>query len=127
MIRQYKLELEQAGVYIDSITGRYGGYRLERPEERKNLSSIIEETGEKFREIRKAIQNKNKVEIEFYSINSGITTRVIHPAQLFRYLDFWYVAAFCEKRQEIRMFKIEDIKKYKVLDEKYVEKNPIIF
>lgn len=26
MIRQYKLELEQAGIYISSITGKYGGY-----------------------------------------------------------------------------------------------------
>ena len=25
MIRQYKLELEEAGIYIDSITGKYGG------------------------------------------------------------------------------------------------------
>ena len=25
MIRQYKLELEQAGIYIKSITGKYGG------------------------------------------------------------------------------------------------------
>ena len=30
MIRQYKLELEQAGIYIKSITGKYGGYKIEK-------------------------------------------------------------------------------------------------
>ena len=37
MIRQYKIELEQAGIYIDSNTGKYGGYKLEGIE---NTSSI---------------------------------------------------------------------------------------
>ena len=32
MIRQYKLELEQAGIYIKSITGKYGGYKIEKSE-----------------------------------------------------------------------------------------------
>lgn len=29
MVRQYKLELEQAGIYLKSTTGKYGGYMLE--------------------------------------------------------------------------------------------------
>ena len=28
MIRQYKTELEQAGIYLKSYTGKYGGYQL---------------------------------------------------------------------------------------------------
>ena len=28
MIRQYKLELEQSGIYLKSFTGKYGGYQL---------------------------------------------------------------------------------------------------
>ena len=35
MIRVYKEELEQAGIYINSIRGIYGGYRLDEA-----LSSI---------------------------------------------------------------------------------------
>ena len=30
MIRQYKTELEEAGIYISSTTGKYGGYQLEQ-------------------------------------------------------------------------------------------------
>ena len=68
-----------------------------------------------------AINNRNKIYIEFKSVNSGITKRIIHPAELFTYLNNWYVAAFCELRNEIRLFKLNDILSYKILDEKYEE------
>ena len=35
MVRQYKQELEQAGIYINSITGKYGGYQIEFPKTRR--------------------------------------------------------------------------------------------
>lgn len=173
MIRQYKVELEQTGIYIGSNTGKYGGYKLEQElnqidigltqreiniledrtlkldnkEEKEILLKIkeaynknkqkqdvkklknIQEQGEELTEIyqavRKAINEKRKMKITFYSVNSGITKRIIHPAELFEYLDDWYIAAFCELRNEIRLFKLEDIKEYKLLDEKYNQKNSI--
>lgn len=173
MIRQYKVELEQTGIYIGSNTGKYGGYKLEQElnqidigltqkeiniledrtlkldnkEEKDILLKIkeaynknkqkqdvkklknIQEQGEELTEIyqavRKAINEKRKIKITFYSVNSGITKRIIHPAELFEYLDDWYIAAFCELRNEIRLFKLEDIKEYKLLDEKYNQKNSI--
>ena len=120
MIRQYKQELEQAGIYLKSITGKYGGYQLEAD---NNFLQILEaQKEEMYFEMKRAIKNRNKVEIEFNSVNSGLTKRIIHPAELFCYVDMWYVAAFCELRNEIRLFKLKDIKKYKILEEKYVEK-----
>ena len=41
--------------------------------------------------MKKAIANKNKVKIKYKSVNSGITERIIHPAELFIYLDKWYI------------------------------------
>ena len=120
MIRQYKLELEQVGIYIKSTTGKYGGYQLEAD---NNFLQIVEEQKEEmYLEMKRAIKNRNKVEIEFKSVNSGMTKRIIHPAELFCYVDMWYVAAFCELRSEIRLFKLKDIKGYKILEEKYAEK-----
>lgn len=166
MIRQYKLELEQAGIYINSTTGKYGGYQLEQElnnidigltekeinilekimlelgEEEKDILLKIKEAYTKnkdrqnkkklnylkkqnqelteiYQTVRKAINERRKIKITFYSINSGITKRIIHPAELFEYIDDWYVAAFCELRQEIRLFKLEDIREYKLLEEKY--------
>ena len=75
MIRQYKLELEQAGIYIKSYIGKYGGYKLD---ENSNFLMTETEVKEKMYIIMKeAIKNKNKVKIKYYSKNSGITKRKI--------------------------------------------------
>lgn len=117
MVRQYKVELEQTGIYINSITGRYGGYKIEKENNFLKLEDIVKE--EMYIIMKKAIKNRNKIEIKYNSINSGITKRIIHPAELFCYIDKWYVAAFCELRNEIRLFKLEDIMDYKILEEIY--------
>lgn len=123
MIRQYKSELEQAGIYLKSYTGKYGGYKID---DNNNFFKIENEVKEKMYIImKKAITNKNKVKIKYKSINSGVTQRIIHPAELFIYIDKWYIAAFCELRNEIRLFKLDDIIEYEVLTEKYIEKNTI--
>lgn len=123
MIRQYKLELEQAGIYLKSYTGKYGGYKIDN---NNNFFKIENEVKEKMYIImKKAIANKNKVKIKYKSINSGKTERIIHPAELFMYIDKWYIAAFCELRKEIRLFKLDDIIEYEVLTEKYIDKNTI--
>lgn len=120
MIRQYKTELEQAGIYINSITGKYGGYQIEKENIFFRLEDIVKE--EMYIIMKKTIKNKNKVEIQYNSINSGITKRIIHPAELFCYIDKWYVAAFCELRNEIRLFKLGNILDYKVLEDIYDDK-----
>lgn len=120
MVRQYKVELEQTGIYINSITGRYGGYKIEKENNFFKLEDIVKE--EMYIIMKKAIKNRNKIEIKYNSINSGITKRIIHPAELFCYIDKWYVAAFCELRNEIRLFKLENIMDYKVLEEIYDDK-----
>ena len=119
MVRQYKLELEQAGIYLKSTTGKYGGYMLENESDFLKLEDTIKE--KMYIIMKKAIKEKKKIEIKYKSINSGITKRIIHPTELFCYINKWYVAAFCELRQEIRLFKLEDILEYKVLQDKYDE------
>lgn len=117
MIRKYKDELEQAGIYLKSYTGKYGGYQLYQNENFLKINDIVQE--KMYLVMKKAIYNKNKVKIKFYSVNSGLTNRIIHPAELFQYLNKWYIAAFCELRGEIRLFKLDDIKEYTILEEKY--------
>lgn len=175
MIRQYKLELEQAGIYISSITGKYGGYLLEEEKnhidvgltwqdmavikkieeqiKKENRENLQEEYGrivqklenayehnckeqdkrklEELKEnhkatieeiymiMKKAIKQKRKVLILYDSNSSFRTNRIIHPAELFQYKQEWHVAAFCELRNEIRLFKLEAIMEYKLLSESY--------
>ena len=174
MIRVYKTELEQAGIYIDSVRGIYGGYIIDdvlnsidigftsqdldllneidsyilkikdfvykdeyekiitkiqnayaKNKEQKdniNLNSIQNNNLRTlYKDFRMSINNKNKVYIEYVSLNSGNTKRIVHPAEMFSYMEDWYIAAFCEKRKEIRLFKLKNITCYKILDEKYDE------
>lgn len=165
MIRIYKQELEQAGIYIQGKQGINGGYILDNMkstidigltgeeiyqlknmkkneldeaiinkiikayitnEHRKDNTKskqLMPEFTEICKDFRLAINNRNKIFIEFKSVNSGKTKRIIHPAELFTYLNNWYVAAFCELRNEIRLFKLNDIISYKILDKKYEEVN----
>lgn len=165
MIRIYKQELEQAGIYIQGKQGINGGYILDNMkstidigltgeeiyqlknmkkneldeaiinkiikayitnEHRKDNTKskqLMPEFTEIYKDFRLAINNRNKIFIEFKSVNSGKTKRIIHPAELFIYLNNWYVAAFCELRNEIRLFKLNDIISYKILDKKYEEVN----
>ena len=169
IVKQYKNELEQAGIYIESKRGINGGYSLnkelnnidigltyqeliklkeieqyfnENQDFKKIIGKIIESYEKNINEadlkkinriqelgkinlkdtylsLRKAINRKNKVKIKYYSNDSGLNDRVIHPAEMFYYLEEWYVAAFCEKRKAIRLFKLNDIQEYEILDDKY--------
>lgn len=169
MVKQYKNEFEQAGIYIESKRGINGGYSLNKElnnidigltyqeliklkemeqyfnddqDFKKIIGKIIESYEKNINEadlkkinriqelgksnlkdtylsLRKAINRKNKVKIKYYSNDSGLNGRVIHPAEMFYYLEEWYVAAFCEKRNAIRLFKLNDIQEYEILDDKY--------
>lgn len=120
MIRQYKQELEQAGIYIHSITGKYGGYQIEKENSFLKIEDIVKE--KMYIVMKNAIKGRNKVRIKYKSNNSGITIRKIHPAELFCYIDKWYIAGFCELRDEIRLFKLESILEYEILQERYDDK-----
>ena len=169
MVKQYKNELEQAGIYIESKRGINGGYSLNKElnnidigltyqeliklkeieqyfnddqDFKKIIGKIIESYEKNINEsdlkkinkiqelgkinlkdiyssFRKAINRKNKVKIKYYSNDFDSNDRVIHPAEMFYYLEEWYVAAFCEKRNAIRLFKLNDIQEYEILDDEY--------
>lgn len=68
--------------------------------------------------MKKAIRDRNKAWIK-YNSETKLTERIIHPAELFKYLDNWYIVGYCELRKEIRTFKLKNLIEYKILDEKY--------
>lgn len=124
MIREYKSELELAGIYIESIRGRYGGYYLNQdiklPDNMDKSKSIPIDNKEYFNLISKSINNRNKCYIEYYSKeHNKMTKRVIRPYEIIVLDNEWGVAAFCENKQEIRHFYFKRISKLDVLDEKF--------
>ena len=124
MIREYKNELEFAGIFIESIRGPYGGYYLNQdiklPENIDKSKSVPVSNKEYYNMLSKSINNRNKCYIEYYSKeHDSMTKRVIRPYELIILDNEWGVAAFCENKQEIRHFYLNRISKLKVLDEKY--------
>lgn len=124
MIREYKNELELAGIFIESVRGPYGGYYLNQdiklPNNIDRSKSIPVENKEYYNMISKSINKRNKCYIEYYSKeHDKITKRVIRPYELLVLDNEWGVAAFCENKQEIRHFYLNRISKLEILDEKY--------
>lgn len=122
MIRVYKDEIEKAGIYIDTLKGPYGGYVLNQninmPKRfiTRNTNINIEDTLI-YNKINKAIKEKKKCYIEYYSKNkSKISKRTIVPYELILLENEWGVAAYCEIKKEIRHFYINRIKEIKILE-----------
>ena len=124
MIREYKNELELAGIFIESIRGPYGGYYLNQniklPDNIDKSKSIPIDSKGYYNMLSKSINNRNKCYIEYYSKeHDSMTKRVIRPYELIVLDNEWGVAAFCENKQEIRHFYLKRISKLEILEEKY--------
>ena len=75
--------------------------------------------------IQNAIDNRNKLDIEYYSFSSDESTkRIIHPYGLVMLDSYLGVEAYCELRKEVRRFRVSRIRKIKVLDDHYDEDIP---
>ena len=160
MIRFYKEELEQAGIYIDTIMGPYGGYVLNKSiriptrkftkedydflhnlkvndEDKEKLEILADkvrgvyfDSKSEFVELKdelkssyniltRAIKEKRKVKINYYSFVHGNIDRVIRPYDMFLYNSGWGCDAFCELRNDLRHFELKRINKLELLDEKF--------
>ena len=98
----------------DKIRGVYIGSK--QGDKELNLKDEIQK---KYNLLTRAIKEKRKVKILYYSYNKGENERIIDPAEMFLFQDGWYCAAFCEKKQDIRHFELKRIIKYELLEEKY--------
>ena len=98
----------------DKVKGIYSSNK-----ERLKEVEIKDELGKKYNMLTRAIKEKRKVKILYYSYGKGENERIIDPIELFLFQDGWYVAAFCERKQDIRHFELKRILNYELLNEKY--------
>ena len=90
-----------------------------------NQNGSLEELNQRIidndlRELNRAIKEKRKCLIEYYSKNRDkITCRTINPYDLILLGNEWGVAAYCELKDEIRHFYINRIKSIEILDNFY--------
>ena len=62
-----------------------------------NKFKLEDELQRKFNLLTRAIKEKRKVKIRYYSYNKGENERIIDPAEMFLFQDGWYCAALWEK------------------------------
>lgn len=103
---------KELAVLKDKVRGIYQGSQNEKLE-------IESDEKEKYNILSRAIKDKRKVEIFYYSYEKGENIRVIHPIDLYLYYDSWYVSAFCELRKDMRHFELKRIRNIRLLEEFY--------
>ena len=105
---------EKLVILKDKITGAYIGSKQEDKE-----LNLKDETLKKYNILTRAIKEKRKVRIKYYSYGKGENTRVMDPADMFLFQNGWYCAAFCELRKDIRHFELKRIIEIELLEEKF--------
>lgn len=105
---------EQLLLLKDKIQGVYIGSKKEAKE--LNLTETVQR---KYNLLTRAIKERKKVKITYYSYNKGENNRVICPAEMFLFQDGWYVAAFCLMKNDIRHFELKRIRNCELLEETF--------
>lgn len=108
------IDKEKLELLKDKIRGIYIGSKQEEKE-----LNLNDETLKKYNILVRAIRERKKVKILYYSFNTGENERVINPAEMFLFKDGWYCAAYCELRCDIRHFELKRIKKIEILDKNF--------
>lgn len=92
--------------FLDKAKKMYSIYE----EKSKYISNVdIESPGEIEKVIESAIRKHEKIEIVYNTVDGGQSKRVIHPLNLFKYKNNYFVTAFCELRDDIRHFELKRI------------------
>lgn len=113
-LEQDQLQKEKLTLLQDKIKGIYAGSKAEAKE-----LNLKDETLTKYNILTRAIKERRKVFIRYYSYNKGENDRTICPAEMFLFQDGWYVAAFCLKKNDIRHFELKRIINIKLLEETF--------
>ncbi|WP_291568191.1 MULTISPECIES: helix-turn-helix transcriptional regulator [unclassified Clostridium] len=85
-----------------------------------DLSSWFKDsiTQEKISDLREAIKNHKCISLEYIS-KSSRKIRIIHPYKLVFKQSYWYLYSFCEDSNGFRLFKINRIASYTILDKNF--------
>ena len=69
--------------------------------------------------LSEAIRTRHKVEIQYISLKDETSSRIVRPIQIECWGHVWTFTAWCEKREDFRMFRIDRIANYTILDERF--------
>lgn len=103
---------ERLQIIADKVHGVYFNYNNEKTE-------LKDEIKNSYNILTRAIKEKRKVKINYYSFTHGNQDRIIRPYDMFLYNTGWGCAAYCELKNDLRHFELKRINKIELLDEKF--------
>lgn len=103
---------ERLGIIADKVHGVYFNSKAEDIELKDDIKKY-------YNILTRAIKEKRKVLINYYSYTHGNEDRIIHPLDMFLYNSGWGCAAYCEKKKDLRHFELKRINKIELLEEKF--------
>ena len=109
-----KEDKEKLNLLKDKIMGIYIGSKSEKRE-----LILNDENLNKYNILSRAIKERRKVKILYYSYGKGELERVINPREMFLFNNDWYCVAFCQLRCDMRHFDLKRIRKIELLKEKF--------
>ena len=105
-------EKEKLEIIADKVRGVYFDSKSENIELKDEIKTY-------YNTLTRAIKEKSKVLINYYSYTHGNQNRIIHPLDMFLYNSGWGCAAYCEKKKDLRHFELKRINKIEILNEKF--------
>ncbi|HMO19586.1 MAG TPA: WYL domain-containing protein [Candidatus Melainabacteria bacterium] len=76
-----------------------------------------------FDELKSAIDKRNPIELSYYAASTNeSTTRTVEPYKLIQHQGTWYLLAFCNMRQDLRLFALHRILGLKTVRERRFER-----
>ena len=76
-----------------------------------------------FNNIKKAILNSQAVKFTYFNTNGETSQRTVNPLKIWFKEKAWYLFAYCQKKNEIRQFKINRIKNLTLTNEYFERKS----
>lgn len=125
--------LDQGGLigpHIEPLTAIIDGILGQSETSAKELRKRIKVIGmgsrknsiENFSEIGAALLKRNRLDITYYSKGKDeLTDREISPQRLIYYRENWYLDAYCHKRNDLRSFAVDGIRKATLSNKKAEE------
>lgn len=101
---------------LQIIAGKVHGVYFNSNNEKTELKDEIKNS---YNILTRAIKEKRKVKINYYSFTHGNQDRIIRPYDMFLYNTGWGCAAYCELKNDLRHFELKRINKIELLDEKF--------
>jgi predicted DNA-binding transcriptional regulator YafY len=97
--------------------------QFDREEERESREEEIDE--ELIGDLSRAQSENRLVEIEYVSVNGETSVRTIEPHWLERELPHWYVHSWDRTRDAKRSFRLDRMKRARVLDERFERRSDL--